>query len=407
VHDEPGTRVESTRAYFDIPASGAGTEGTNYDETVFGYDDMGRRRRTKDPTGTIRRSTFDAIGRRSATYVGTNDSSFAGGESSGTDDMVKVSEVVYDGGSDGGNGLVTTSTAFVVDGTTDRRDTTFTYDYRNRRIVTANPESPHTVTLYDNLGRTIATGRYSSTSGLTASTDPTTTTANRIALTETDYDARGRVWETTTHKIDQSDGSSDDTLVALTWYDAVGRTIKTDGASLTKTAYDRIGRTTHRFTLAVAETSGGSVETAYADADDVDHDIVLVEQQTTYASATDDRVVMSATIERHHDDYGGSETTGALDTNADGDELLYTAANVEGRIAITAMWHDDLDRVVDVVRYGTNGGSNFDRDGLSVPARSDTALRTTTTFNDDGTVQQTTDPRGLVMRAEYDDLGRT
>jgi len=117
------------------------------------------------------------------------------------------------------------------------------------------------------------------------------------------------------------------------------------------------------------------------------------------ASATDDRVVMRATIERHHDDYGGSETTGALATNADGDDLLYTAANVEGRIAITAMWHDDLDRVVDVVRYGTNGGSNFDRDGLSVPARSDTALRTTTTFNDD--IKDADD-----QVTTYDDRGR-
>jgi hypothetical protein len=96
---------------------------------------------------------------------------------------------------------------------------------------------------------------------------------------------------------------------------------------------------------------------------------------------------MDAVIERFHDDRDTGETgetTGALDTNADADELEYTAADLEGRIQITAKWYDDLGRLEDVVRYGTYGGSDFDRDALSVPARSDTALRTTYAFEGDG-----------------------
>jgi hypothetical protein len=94
---------------------------------------------------------------------------------------------------------------------------------------------------------------------------------------------------------------------------------------------------------------------------------------------------MSAVIERFHDDWGTTHTTGPLDTNADGDALKYTATNLEGVIQITAMWYDRFGRMTDRVLCGTNGGSDFDRDGLSVPARSDTALRTTSTYATDGT----------------------
>ncbi|MEW6743202.1 MAG: RHS repeat-associated core domain-containing protein [Planctomycetota bacterium] len=105
------------------------------------------------------------------------------------------------------------------------------------------------------------------------------------------------------------------------------------------------------------------------------------------------------------DDVGMGETTGPLDTNADSDSLKYTAANLEGRIQITAIWNG-LQGVADRVEYGTYGGSDFDRDGLSVPARSDTALRTTFTYNTDGTVHKVEDPKALVTKWDYDAEGR-
>ncbi|MEW6747136.1 MAG: RHS repeat-associated core domain-containing protein [Planctomycetota bacterium] len=133
-------------------------------------------------------------------------------------------------------------------------------------------------------------------------------------------------------------------------------------------------------------------------------DIVLEERQTTY-DATDGKVIMEARIDRFWDDVGMGETTGPLDTNADNDSLKYTAANLEGRIQITALWNGLLG-VADRVEYGTYGGSDFDRDGLSVPARSDTALRTTFTYNTDGTLQKLEDPKALVTKWEYDAEGR-
>ena len=68
-----------------------------------------------------------------------------------------------------------------------------------------------------------------------------------------------------------------------------------------------------------------------------------------------------------------------MDSNADGDALKLTAAIVEGRVQITATWYDSLDRAEDRVRFGTYGANDFDRDGMTVPARSDSALRSTTT----------------------------
>ncbi|MEJ7594358.1 MAG: hypothetical protein WKF77_22715, partial [Planctomycetaceae bacterium] len=45
-------RISSTRNYFVIPSTGNGTEGTNYNTTSFGYDQMGRRNQTTSPGGT-------------------------------------------------------------------------------------------------------------------------------------------------------------------------------------------------------------------------------------------------------------------------------------------------------------------------------------------------------------------
>ena len=396
-YDEAGTQLLEERAYFSIPASEPGTDGTHYDPTSYGYDDMGRRWRTKEAHGTITRVVYDALGRQTSRWIGTCDSTFSGGEA-GTVNMVATEATVYDGGSAGGNSLVTTRTLFVEDTTTGQRQTTYTHDLRGNVVLATNPQAPHLFYKLDNMDRVIAVGGFSSTASITvASDDPTTETANRVSLSQTFYDEQGRVWKEQRHKIDVSDGSDDDNLQTLSWYDHFGRLVKRDGSQLEKMRYDRLDRQTHHFTLAVDNDS------VYGDADDVAGDIVLVEDQTSFEEG---EVVMQARIERLYDDKGASETTGALDTDGDSDALKYTAANVKGRIQISAMWCDLLDRQVDRVEFGTYGGSDFDRDGMSVPARSDTALRVTYTYNDDGTLKEVTDPKGIVQRTEYDAMGR-
>lgn len=402
VLDASGTQVSEERAYFAIPTSLPGTDGAHYDATKFGYDELGRRRRVKEPHGTVTRTVYDARGNVTARWTGTVDSSFPGGEA-GTDNMVKVEELTFDGGADGGNGHLTKRTLFVQDSATGKRETSYFHDARGRVIATVNPTAPHTVSSFDNLGRVTATAQYSSSSGLSASSVPTTTT-NRLAYSQSFYDERGQMWKSVRHKINASTGASDDSLETLSWFDAAGRLKKRDGEQLEKFAYGRLGRQTHHFVLASVDTG----EDTWAEAMDVVGDIVLEERQTAYDG--EGEVLMEASIARFYSDAGTGETTGALDTNADGDALAYTAANVLGRIQITARWYDDFDRLVDVVQYGTNDATanvaTFDRDGLSVPARADDKLRTTYEFNTDGTLKQTTDPKGLITRYEYDALGR-
>lgn len=418
VFNKAGTRIDESRAYFltpDPPTGGAGSDGANYDATTFAHDNLGRRWRTEDPTGTVRRTVFDAIGRGEEQWIGTNDNDtetaltpekFPGGDTTGTSDMVRIEALVYDATLAAGNSNLTKRTAFVQDNTTDQRETNFAYDLRGRMLLQTNSTAPHIFNKYDDAGRMIASGMFSSTANIdlnptppTLPDDPTTETSNRLALSQTFYDEKGQVWKSQRHKIDDADGSDDDNLQELTWYDAAGKVIKVDGGQLTKTFYDRLDRATHQFDLASISDS------AYADADDVSGDIVLQESQTTY-DRDSGLALMSAVIERFHDDFSTGETTGALDTNADADSLLYTAANIEGRIQITSQWYDSLDRVQDIVAYGTNGGSNFDRDGLPVPARSDTALRTTYVYNADGTTFSVTDPKAIVTRLGYDHAGR-
>src|SRR5262245_10207955 len=100
------------------------------------------------------------------------------------------------------------------------------------------------------------------------------------------------------------------------WYDAEQQLIKRDGErTLEKIAYDRVGRQTKRYVLASDNDS------AYADADDVTGDVVLEESQTVF-DASDGKPIIQARFDRFHDDAGIGQTTGALDTNADGDDLL-------------------------------------------------------------------------------------
>jgi YD repeat-containing protein len=161
--------TKSARTSRSLRAAGLGRH--HYDATKYGYDDMGRRRRTKEAHGTITRTVFDTRGNPIERWTGTNDNGFAGGEQRYRN-MVKVEETTFDGGSAGGNGYVTKRTLFIQDNTTGKRETTYYNDARGRVIAVVNPTAPHTVNEYDNLGRVIATAQFSSSSGLNASSDP-------------------------------------------------------------------------------------------------------------------------------------------------------------------------------------------------------------------------------------------
>jgi YD repeat-containing protein len=183
---------------------------------------MGRRWRTKAPTTDISRLEYDALGRTVRRYTGTNDHSFTAGEAGGSDNMVKIEELAYDGGSAGGNSLVTTRTLFVEGTTTGQRVTTYAYDYRGRLLLTTNPQAPHTLNKYDNMNRLVASGQYSTAPS--ATDDPTdTTSTNRTALSETFFDEQGRVYQTKRWEITQANGNKSGSLTNNFWYDPEGQ----------------------------------------------------------------------------------------------------------------------------------------------------------------------------------------
>jgi RHS repeat-associated protein len=405
LYDKTGSRASESLMYFLTPTSGKGADGTNYDPTLFHYDGMGRLIRRKEAHGTIYRTVYDARGLATQSWIGTNDNGLPGGPLSGTNDMVQTDATSYDV-----NGWVTSRSAYTESTTsTGEQSTIYHLDVRGRAIATVRPTAPHTVRKFDNLGRVIMTAEYSSSSELSVASDPDEDEDDRMSFQETEYDERGRAWRRVWHKIDPANGESIDSLESLTWYDELGRVIKVRGEQLAKYRYDRLGQRTHEFVLASDEN-----ETAYADADDVDGDLVLEERQTVFDA--NHRPWMTVRIDRLYNNVGSGVTYGALDADVNGDLDELIKDDVNGRVQITAYWYDDLSREKARAVYGTNqvnplvitNVDTFDRGSIggTVPSRSGDVLVTTMSYGKDGQVAQVTDPMEIVAAYEYDDAGR-
>jgi RHS repeat-associated protein len=66
-------RTVSERTYYLIPSTGTGAAGTNYGETVYGYDILERRNRVMAPGGTITRTVWTCPQLVESVWVGTDD----------------------------------------------------------------------------------------------------------------------------------------------------------------------------------------------------------------------------------------------------------------------------------------------------------------------------------------------
>ncbi|MCY2963797.1 MAG: RHS repeat-associated core domain-containing protein, partial [Planctomycetota bacterium] len=209
----------SQRAYKLIPTSGAGTSGTNYDETDFGYDVMKRRNRTVSPGGTITRTVFNSRGLATGIWVGTNDNGASATDPSGGgaagNNMVQVSGVEYDSNVAGGDSNVTKQIAYVDSNSANNRETSFVYDFRNRRTATDGEIDFYEQVIYDNLDRVLRTDRRNTTSA-----------GNLIARAETRFDDRGRVYQSVRYGVDPTSGVVGYGLTDNTWFDASGNVIK-------------------------------------------------------------------------------------------------------------------------------------------------------------------------------------
>ncbi|MBX3452388.1 MAG: hypothetical protein KF777_22720 [Planctomycetaceae bacterium] len=377
--------VESERVYHTIPASGEGTEGTNYDETVYGYDVRKRRNRTVTPGGTITRTVIDVRSLVTSVWIGTNDFGGTATDPSGGgapgNNMKIVTESVYDDGIDGGDGYLTGQTQYA--SASDTRVTTFTYDYRGRRLTTDGEIDFFQKEYHDNLDRVVKTERYDTTAG-----------GNLIARSETSYDARGRVYETIRYGVDPGTGTVGNALTDNTWYDASGNVLCSLPAGsflFAKTEYDSLGRTAKQFT---GYNPDADLSDPLGDGspDSVTNDVILEQSETTYDDASN--VLQTTFRQRYHN---------APDTQLG--ELQDPSTSPKARVTYQAMYPDAIGRSQASADYGTNGGMVLSRPD-TIPARSDTILVTSSTYDDAANLTTTTDPAGMVVCMEYDDVGR-
>ncbi|MFO0835766.1 MAG: RHS repeat-associated core domain-containing protein [Phycisphaerales bacterium] len=436
-YSSSGRLLASTRVWHTIPSTyGGGVVRTNFDLTSFSYDGLGRLVDTVDPSQTKTRNVYEVRGEVVQKEVGISTYVIGGGPASPPDPQTfPVSSAASDeehgtGGPDGGNSgtggtggdagggagdVSGVRCVLIVEHLNDEPTTKVFRDVRGRAVFverfSRGSEQPQNRNRkFDNHGRLVAESTWNTTY---ESVEPTSNDPDRVSLIETSYDERGRVWRKRYHRIAQATagsetkGNSYDTLDELYWYDADGRLIKVDGASLVKYQYDRMGRRTHVYTLAKDDDASYSnvYDTAGMKSKVDGTDIVLTEQQTTYDDSTDE-VLMEATIERFHDSTG-TTLTGPLDTNADADVKKYTASDVKGRIQITAFWYDFLHRTTTEGEYGTNAAATFNRSGLSEPSSSSSGVLVTKyRYDGAGELDRVTDPNGRHVVTTFDQAGR-
>lgn len=372
--------LESTRRYHTIPTSGSGSSGTNYDQTDYGYDSMKRRNRTVTPGGTISFNVLDVRENVIKSFVGTDDTGATNQDPTGggfsENNMVQVTELEYDGGSDGGDNNLTKQTQYVT--ASDSRVTLFSYDWRNRRIESDGEVNYFQKLYYDNLEQITKTERYD-----------TSSVGNLIARSETLFDDLGRVYQTIVYGVDPSTGTVGNSLVDNVWYDPTGNKIKElpAGSGLfKKNVYDSLGR--HTVTYQAYDLD----ESNYEDAGTVTGDTVIEQTEITYDDASN--IIQTVTRQRYHD--APASQTGALQN---------PSTTPKARVTYQANYPDAVRRIVATADYGTNGGSTLTRSS-TIPVSSENVLVTLETYDSAGRKFQMTDPAGKIDQIEYDARGR-
>jgi RHS repeat-associated protein len=419
-----------------------GTQGVNYLQSESTYDPRGRLAATKDATGTVHHTFYDALSRTVATWTGTDDVPTTDHMADGIYDLrdfrywlmqnptategpagtnvYKVSETIYDAGFAGGDSLVTESRTWFDSGANDYYASEANYDWRNRVIDSRGADGVVTHYERDNLGRTEEVSTYgdSDIDYFTYDTNGNITGTNVESgelrtKSETLLDDLGRVYQSEIYKVDPINGTVGDSLSSYTWYDQRGMVVKSANANglFQKVEFDSLGRT------AVSYVSFDSDESTYAEALTVAGDTV-VEQGRTYFDETG-RAVASANFERLPDD---TTTVGELDaTNS------YATASV--------VWHDDLGRTTHSATFGredtASGLTHYFIDGTTgaiidtnadgipdeaqgnahEPNTSDDYLVSKTIYDPSisatGRIMRSIDNAGRITETQTDLLGRT
>ncbi len=404
VVQDPAGLVTASKVWHSI--AGNGENGGVY-ETKYEYDDLGRLERTINSNDTVYESVYDVLDRVIESKVGI----LSGGSPT---DMATVVEYFYDhtGTTTPGQGMGNGNLSWIRQHTGESggayRDTVHSFNWRDQRFKSVNPEPPHEWVVYDNLDRVTERGLFSAeptaiNSPLSGSTD------YRGRYEEMAYSQRGLMYEQRV-AIDPTAGSPT-FLETHRWFDDAGRVVGSWGPNgpSSKITYDGLGRTAVTYITDRRTSTSGTYDTAFADIydavnfeADLDDDAVIEQMEYTYNTSVDPPtglLEMTTTRRRTH----------RASTTSDTGDLASISASKEITTYVRH-FYDDAARPTHVANYGTNE-SQFEADGTaptdtSPPTPSATILVSETAYNTRGLVDLRTAPDGQKTKYVYDDMNR-
>ena len=256
------------------------------------------------------------------------------------------------------------------------RTTTSIYDFRNRVTAVDGEIDFYQINVYDNLNRVTRTDRRN-----------TTSTGTLIGRSESDYDDRGRVYQQRVFAVNPSTGAVGNSLVDRRWYDQGSNVIKewpAGSQAYSRRVYNGMGwMTAEYFGFDTTQSGLGSLS----------NDRVIEQTETAFDPAGNQTLV--TTKKRRQN--AGTEL-GPLNG--------YDVPNVPIALRYyVAYWPDPIGRQQAIANYGTNGNAVLSYPA-TIPARSDSVLVTSMTYDLAGRSFETTDPVGYVTRTLYDAADR-
>jgi RHS repeat-associated protein len=311
--------------------------------------------------------------------------------------MIQISGNVYDGGGVGDSDL--TQVTQYPGGSATNRVSNGYFDWRDRLVATksgvqaSEDSTTHRPIMYytlDNRGEVTATDHYDGDGVAVTITNGVPNPPSSSLLREhktTSFDDQGRIYLQQTFSVDQTNGTiSANSLNTNTYYNHRGLMIEfsAPGGLVSKLSYDGAGRIIKTY------ATDGAAGTSWSAASSVANDNVLTETITTYDS--DSNTIFMTTKDRFHNE----TVTGEL-----GNPTTAPLA----RVTYLASYYDLANRLTTTVNVGTNGGTAYTRPS-SPPSPSDSVLMTTYAFTAAGFLDSITDPRGIVQKNYYDNLGR-
>jgi RHS repeat-associated protein len=275
-----GQELTGHRSYFQLPTLGDGAVRVDYDYNTLHYDaTTGRLDKLTDPTGTIDKIEYDALGRPTARWRGTVD------DSTGSN-LVKIGAYQWDNGGEG-NSRLTEYDAFPSADLAAVRSTKYFYNPVGDLIGVLNPAQPHAVFSYDNEHRTLGMALLDGTgfSPTDAVPDPfVNPLSTRRALFATSYDEIGQAYQQSDYNVDQSSGVYSQAVVTNKWYCAEGCVHCVQGATTVKNEMNRACQIIATATMVNAPVASGTP--VYAQMTDIGTgDTVLHEEHYVYDEA--------------------------------------------------------------------------------------------------------------------------